>query len=64
MLINENLLGDYIYKESNIEVVSSMFFFDDVEILDLKFRFDIEGVNKDINSLIVVDMLDCNKILN
>lgn len=64
MPINENLLGDYTYKESNTEVASSMFPFDDAEILDLKPRSDIEGVNKDTNSLIAVDMLDRNKTLN
>ena len=64
MSINENLLGDYTYKESNTEVASSMFPFDDAEILDLKPRSDIEGVNKDTNSLIAVDMLDRNKTLN
>ena len=64
MPINENLLGDYTYKESNTEVASSMFPFDDAEILDLKPRSDIEGVNKDTNSLIAIDMLDRNKTLN
>lgn len=64
MPINENLMGNYTYKESNTEVASSMFPFDDAEILDLKPRSDIEGVNKDTNSLIAVDMLDRNKTLN
>ena len=43
MPINENLMSDYTYKESNTEVASSMFPFDDAEILDLKPRSDIEG---------------------
>jgi len=64
MPINENLLGDYTYKESNTEVASSMFPFDDAEITDLKPRSDIEGVNKDTNSIIAIDMLDRNKTLN
>ncbi|MDN6839299.1 MAG: DUF87 domain-containing protein [Tetragenococcus halophilus] len=64
MPIGENLLGDYTYKESNTEVASSMFPFDDAEILDLKRRSDVEGVNKDTNSLIAIDMLDRNKTLN
>ncbi|MDN6580854.1 MAG: conjugal transfer protein, partial [Tetragenococcus koreensis] len=64
MPIGENLLGDYTYKESNTEVASSMFPFDDAEILDLKQRSDVEGVNKDTNSLIAIDMLDRNKTLN
>ena len=64
MPINENLLGDYTYKESNTEVASSMFPFDDAEILDLKPRSDIEGINKDTNSLIAIDMLDRNTTLN
>ena len=64
MPLNENLLEDYTYKESNTEVASSMFPFDDAEILDLKPRSDIEGVNKDTNSLIAIDMLDRNKTLN
>ncbi|RND41253.1 conjugal transfer ATP-binding protein TraC [Lacticaseibacillus paracasei] len=64
MPTGDNLLGDYTYKESNTQVASSMFPFDDAEILDLKPRSDIEGVNKDTNSLIAVDMLDHNKTLN
>lgn len=64
MPINQNLLSEYTYKESNTEVASSMFPFDDAEILDLKQRSDIEGVNKDTNSLIAIDMLDRNKTLN
>nr|WP_160215052.1 DUF87 domain-containing protein [Pediococcus pentosaceus] len=64
MPINENLLGDYTYKESNTEVASSMFPFDDSEITDLKPRSDIEGINKDTNSIIAIDMLDRNKTLN
>lgn len=64
MPVNENLLSEYTYKESNTEVASSMFPFDDAEILDLKPRSDIEGVNKDTNSLIAIDMLDRNKTLN
>ncbi|WP_282670618.1 VirB4 family type IV secretion system protein [Lactococcus cremoris] len=64
MPINENLLGDYTYKESNTEVASSMFPFDDAEILDLKPRSDIEGINKDTNSIIAIDMLDRNTTLN
>lgn len=64
MPINENLLGDYTYKESNTEVASSMFPFDDAEILDLKTRSDIEGINKDTNSIIAIDMLDRNTTLN
>ena len=64
MPINQNLLSEYTYKESNTEVASSMFPFDDAEILDLKPRSDIEGVNKDTNSLIAIDMLDRNKTLN
>ncbi|KRM07537.1 trsE protein [Liquorilactobacillus ghanensis DSM 18630] len=64
MPIDENLLGDYTYKESNTEAASSMFPFDDAEILDLKPRSDIEGVNKDTNSLVAIDMLDRNKTLN
>lgn len=64
MPINENLLSAYSYKESNTEAASSMFPFDDAEILDLKPRSDIEGINKDTNSLIAIDMLDRNKTLN
>ena len=64
MPINENLLRDYTYKESNTEVASSMFPFDDAEILDLKPRSDIEGINKDTNSIIAIDMLDRNTTLN
>ena len=64
MPIDQNLLSEYTYKESNTEVASSMFPFDDAEILDLKPRSDIEGVNKDTNSLVAVDMLDRNKTLN
>ena len=64
MPIADNLLEEYTYKESNTEVASSMFPFDDAEILDLKPRSDIMGINKDTNSLIAIDMLDKNKTLN
>ncbi|WP_404799046.1 VirB4 family type IV secretion system protein [Apilactobacillus quenuiae] len=64
MPINENLMHDYTYKESNTEVASSMIPFDDAEILDLKPHSDIEGINIDTNSLIAIDMLDRNKTLN
>lgn len=64
MPIAENLLEAYTYKESNTEVSSSLFPFDDAEILDLKPRSDIMGINKDTNSLIAIDMLDRNKTLN
>ena len=39
MPINENLMGDYTYKESNTEVASSMFPFDDAEILANQQKF-------------------------
>lgn len=62
--IGENLLGDYTYKESNTEVASSMFPFDDAEILHLSPRSDVEGINKDTNSLIAIDYLDRKNTLN
>lgn len=64
MPINTNLLGDYTYRESNTDVASSMFPFDNPEILDLKPRSDIEGINQDTGSLIAIDKLDRNKTLN
>lgn len=62
--IAENLLKEYTYSESNTEAVSSMFPFDDAEILNLKPRSDIEGINKDTGSLIATDKLDERETLN
>lgn len=62
--IGENLLGEYTYKESNTEAASSMFPFDDGEILHLNARSDIEGINKDTGSLIAIDKLNRNMTLN
>lgn len=64
MPINTNLLSEYTYRESNTDVASSMFPFDNPEILDLKPRSDIEGINQDTGSLIAIDKLDRNKTLN
>lgn len=60
----ENLLGDYTYKQSNTEAASSMFPFDDAEILTINPRSDVEGVNKDTGSLIAIDYLDRKNTLN
>src|SRR5699024_4710207 len=43
MPIGENLLKDYTFKQSNTEVASSVFPFDDAEILELTPHCDIEG---------------------
>lgn len=64
MPIGENLLKDYTFKQSNTEVASSVFPFDDAEILELNPHCDIEGINKDTNSLIAVDYLDKRTVLN
>ena len=64
MPINTNLLSEYTYRESNTDVASSMFPFDNPEILDLKPRSDIEGINQDTGSLIAIDKFDRNKTLN
>lgn len=64
MPILENLLGDYTYKQSNTEAASSMFPFDDAEILTITPRSDVEGVNKDTGSLIAIDYLDRKNTLN
>lgn len=64
MPIGENLLRDYTYQQSNTEVASSVIPFDDAEILDLTPYSDIEGVNKDTNSLIAIDYSDKRNILN
>ncbi|MDW5525297.1 DUF87 domain-containing protein [Carnobacterium maltaromaticum] len=64
MPIGENLLKDYTFKQSNTEVASSVFPFDDAEILELTPHCDIEGINKDTNSLIAVDYLDKRTVLN
>lgn len=64
MPIGENLLKDYTFKQSNTEVASSVFPFDDAEILELTPYCDIEGINKDTNSLIAVDYLDKRNVLN
>lgn len=62
--ILENHLKDYTYQQSNTEVASSMFPFDDAEILTLSPRADVEGVNKDTNSLIAIDYLNRKVTLN
>lgn len=62
--IGENLLRDYTYQQSNTEVASSVIPFDDAEILDLNPYSDIEGVNKDTNSLIAIDYSDKRNVLN
>lgn len=64
MPIGENLLGEYTYKESNTEAASSMFPFDDGEILNLNNRSDIEGINTDTGSLIAIDKQNRNRTLN
>ncbi|RAK47847.1 conjugal transfer protein (plasmid) [Macrococcoides bohemicum] len=64
MPIAENLLEDYTYKESNTETASSMFPFDDAEILYLNPKSDVEGINKDTNSLIAIDYTNPYKTLN
>ncbi|PJH69187.1 conjugal transfer protein, partial [Salmonella enterica subsp. enterica serovar Typhimurium] len=56
--IGENLLRDWSYQQSNTEIASSSFPFDDGEVLDLSPYSDIEGVNKDTESLIAVDYTD------
>lgn len=62
--IGENLLRDYTYQQSNTEVASSTFPFDDGEVLDLSPRSDIEGINKDTDSLIAIDYSDKRNVLN
>ena len=64
MPIGENLLSDYTFKQSNTEVASSVFPFDDAEVLELTPHCDIEGINKDTNSLIAIDYLDKRTVLN
>lgn len=64
MPVGENILRDYTYQQSNTEVASSTFPFDDAEILNLTPNCDVEGVNKDTNSLIAVDYNDKRNILN
>lgn len=62
--ISENLLRNYTYQQSNTEVASSTFPFDDGEMLDLSPKSDIEGVNKDTNSLIAINYQDKRNVLN
>lgn len=62
--LGENLLKEYTYKESNTEAASSFFPFDDAEICDLSPESQVEGVNKDTNSLVAVNYLDRKKTLN
>jgi type IV secretory pathway VirB4 component len=62
--ISENLLRDYAYQQSNTEVASSTFPFDDGEVLNLSPYADIEGVNKDTDSLIAIDYSDKRNVLN
>src|SRR5699024_9486719 len=61
---SEKLLRDYAYQQSNTEVASSTFPFDDGEVLNLSPYADIEGVNKDTDSLIAIDYSDERKVLN
>ncbi|WP_439221457.1 helicase HerA domain-containing protein, partial [Escherichia coli] len=51
-------------KQSNTETASSMFPFDDIEILELSPRSDVEGINKDTDSLIAIDYLNKRTTLN
>ena len=62
--LQENLLEEYTYKQSNTETASSMFPFDDSEILELSPRSDVEGINKDTDSLIAIDYLNKRTTLN
>jgi len=62
--VGENLLRDWSYQQSNTEVASSSFPFDDGEVLNLTPYSDIEGVNKDTESLIAVDYSDKRNVLN
>ncbi|MGO1653172.1 helicase HerA domain-containing protein [Senegalia sp. (in: firmicutes)] len=62
--LSENLLRDYTYQQSNTEVASSTFPFDDGEVLNLTPRSDIEGINKDTDSLIAIDYSDKRNVLN
>lgn len=62
--IGENLLREYAYQQSNTEVASSTFPFDDGEMLDLSPHSDIEGTNKDTDSLIAINYQDKRNVLN
>lgn len=62
--LGENLLKEYTYKESNTEAASSFFPFDDAEICDLNPHSQVEGVNKDTNSLVAVNYLNTARTLN
>lgn len=62
--LGENLLSDYTFKESNTDAASSLFPFDDAEICDLNPSSQIEGVNKDTNSLVAVNYLNEQRTLN
>src|SRR5699024_4168993 len=62
--IGENLLREYAYQQSNTEVASSTFPFDDGEMIDLSPHSDIEGINKDTDSLIAVNYQDKRNVLN
>ncbi|PZD84272.1 conjugal transfer protein, partial [Bacilli bacterium] len=62
--LGENLLKDYTYKESNTEAASSFFPFDDAEICDLNPVSQIEGINKDTNSLVAVNYQNTARTLN
>ncbi|WP_077324108.1 VirB4 family type IV secretion system protein [Virgibacillus siamensis] len=62
--IQQNLLKDYTSRLSNTEAASSFMPFDDAEILDLSPTSQIEGVNRETGSLIGVNYLDEEKVLN
>lgn len=62
--IHQNLLKDYTSRLSNTEAASSFMPFDDAEILDLSPTAQIEGVNRETGSLIGVNYLNEEKVLN
>lgn len=62
--IGQNLLQSYTSRLSNTEAASSFFPFDDAEILDLSPMSQVEGINKETDSLIAVNYLDRKRILN
>jgi len=62
--LGQNLLKSFTSRLSNTEAASSFFPFDDAEILDLSPMSQVEGINKETDSVIAVNYLDRKRVLN
>ncbi|MFC5714391.1 VirB4 family type IV secretion system protein [Thalassorhabdus alkalitolerans] len=62
--IGTNLLAEYTSRLSNTDAASSFIPIDDAEIIDLSPRAQVEGINKETDSLVSVDYTDTYRSLN